>query len=151
MNPSSTSWAMTRIGKSIRPAVVDLTQGVEPASSKKHTAKCKLDNVNERIATWRISEQSLQQRPPKATGNPVNEGPAVEKSNCFFSRKQCRQAHQYRHEKFRTTARHFEADARDELQSSRVHHSNRCILISQFTPEVNQALESQLENFKNQA
>ena len=78
---------MTRIGQSIRPAVVDLTQGVEPASSKKHTAKCKLDNVNERIATWRISEQSLQQRPPKATGNPVNEGPAVEKSNCFFFRE----------------------------------------------------------------
>ena len=56
-------------------------------------------------------------RLPTATDNPVNCGPAVEQVNAFWQ-EQGRQAEQYQQERFETTARHYEAGARDELQSA---------------------------------
>ena len=132
-----------KLGKNSRQTVdtpvVDLTQGDGDSISdepyqvhlpgdvvlslthqKKHAANYQRDFYNDFIATERqfFSAQSEQQRLPTSTINPVDCGPAVEQVNAF-RQEQGRQAEQYRQERerFGTTARLFEAGARDELQS----------------------------------
>ena len=102
------------------------------------------------------ARQRPQQRLPTSTVN-------------AFWREQGRQVLQYRQERFETTARHIEAEARDELQSAiaRVNVGFQCnmnartitwklgqgpdflsirrALISQFASEPNRAFESQRE------
>ena len=111
---------------------------------------------------------------PTLTSNPVNCGPAVEQVNPFWQ-EQGRQAEQYQQERFETTARHYEAGARDELHfaTARVNvesqYQHGCettslrnprrvqifsasdVLISHFASEEKQTLESERDNLINEA
>ena len=140
-------------------------------------AKYQRDNKNDFIAPERqfFSAQSQQQRLPKSTSNPVNCGPAVEQVNASSARTRSTIGTVSTRERFETTARHFEAGARDEPQpetarvnvesqydtNTRIHHmetqaksillQHQMSLISQLASEATQALESQCDNLTSEA